>query len=99
MNNFNKMTDNAEGYIPKVRKGGVKGKSGRATVQFITYKGRTLSMNQWSEELGIEANTIRQRYKRGLPTSKILSPIIMVKAKIKETFGNVPKGVLKHNFF
>lgn len=39
----------------------------------ITYKGKTLTAKQWSEELGIDYKTIRNRIKRGLSEEEILS--------------------------
>lgn len=38
----------------------------------VTCKGRTLSVDQWSELLGIKNTTIRQRLRRGLAPEKVL---------------------------
>lgn len=41
---------------------------------FITFNGKTLTTAQWSEEIGINVNTIHRRIKKGLPIEKVLSP-------------------------
>lgn len=38
----------------------------------IEYKGKTLTAKQWSEELGLDYKTIRNRVKKGLPPEEIL---------------------------
>jgi hypothetical protein len=41
---------------------------------FLTFNGETLSVAQWSKRIGIKANTIKSRIKRGRPINEILSP-------------------------
>lgn len=40
---------------------------------FLTYNGKTQTVKQWSEELGINYQTIQGRLRRGLPISQVLS--------------------------
>lgn len=44
----------------------------RRSSKFLTYQGRTLSMSQWSRELGISRFVISARVKQGLPIEEIL---------------------------
>lgn len=43
--------------------------------RFVTWKGKTQTASQWSDELGIPANTIHQRLDRGLPAEEVLSSV------------------------
>lgn len=46
----------------------------KATVpKTITYEGRTKTIKQWSDELGIPRVTIESRLKKGLDIVKVLS--------------------------
>lgn len=45
----------------------------KRTNLYITYNGITQTAKQWSEELGINYNTIRTRYHKGWPASNILA--------------------------
>ncbi|MGG0718677.1 hypothetical protein ABE096_13930 [Robertmurraya massiliosenegalensis] len=50
--------------------------SNKRTSIRIEYKGRKYSIKELSEMTGIKIKTIRDRYYRGLPIEKIISPII-----------------------
>ena len=45
----------------------------KRTNHFLTYKGKTQTAKQWSEELGISYNVIRQRIYKGFNTYRILN--------------------------
>jgi hypothetical protein len=40
----------------------------------ITFKGRTLTVNDWGRILGINRNTILTRHRSGLPVEDVLYP-------------------------
>lgn len=42
---------------------------------FLTFKGKTMCVSEWADELGLKSATIYQRIRRGLPIEKILKPI------------------------
>lgn len=42
----------------------------------LTHKGKTMTVSEWSRELGISHKTIHSRIKRNWPVEKILSPKI-----------------------
>jgi len=42
---------------------------------WLTYKGKTLTLPNWSEKTGIKIGTLRLRYYNGLKAKEILSPI------------------------
>lgn len=39
----------------------------------LTHGGKTMTLIEWGQELGMEYKTIWSRYKRGWPTEKILT--------------------------
>lgn len=41
----------------------------------ITYKGKKMTLKEWSIELNIPYNTLYSRYKRGYPLEKVFSDI------------------------
>ncbi len=43
--------------------------------RLITIEGRTQSVTEWSEESGINVQTIRARLRKGLPPYRLLSPV------------------------
>lgn len=57
----------SQGYIPQDRKL-------RGNDLYITYNGKTLSIDEWEKETGISGNTIRRRYKKGWSIPDVLSP-------------------------
>ena len=46
----------------------------RRKLYSITHNGETHTVREWAEILGIPADRIRERLKRGLPTEKVLTP-------------------------
>lgn len=47
----------------------------------ITFAGKTQTLTQWSEEIGIHHNTLFERIKRGLPVEEVLSPKLISNRK------------------
>ena len=65
----------------------------KATI-FLTYNGKTQSLTQWSEELGINRNRIKNRYKLGMPVEKILSKKLLTIQK-GHVFPNIKRDFPK----
>jgi hypothetical protein len=40
----------------------------------LTYKGRTRTISEWAEEIGLPAKTVYHRVLRGLPVERVISP-------------------------
>ena len=53
-------------------------------VTTITYKGETLSIQQWADKLGLSRNTIVNRMMRGYPLEQVLSPYPIRRGGISE---------------
>lgn len=68
--------DNSRGYEPgNCRWLTMKGQqNNRTNNNRITLGGETLTLMQWSERLGIDRHTLRNRQRLGWPVEKILSP-------------------------
>ena len=49
----------------------------------ITYKNKTQTLTEWARELGLEVNTIRERFERGLPIEDVLYKGYLREKKIK----------------
>lgn len=43
----------------------------KCVIKYISYKGQTLNITQWSKKLGIARDTIRQRLQNGLPLEEV----------------------------
>jgi hypothetical protein len=43
--------------------------------RLVTYQGKTLTITQWAECLGIHRNTLEQRFDYGWPLEKVFSPL------------------------
>lgn len=59
-----------KGEPPKTRE--VKPKKARPGRVYLTYKGLTLSVTEWSKQLGIPMTTLHYRLKKNLPIEEIL---------------------------
>lgn len=42
----------------------------------LTHQGRTMTISDWAEELGMKRNTLGYRYRHGLTPAEILDPVI-----------------------
>lgn len=66
------------------------------TGRLITFNGKTLNIKDWAEELGMSANTVGKRLRRGLPLEEVFDPARRPTPKgIPKTKGNFkgrPKG-------
>ena len=59
-----------------------KAKQGGSNIRMIRHKGRTASLIEWAEEIGITTQTLRGRFKRGWSTKKALeTPSLKPKKK------------------
>ena len=45
-----------------------------ASAKWYSYNGKTLTLEGWSEELGVTESAIRKRMQKGLPPEVIFSP-------------------------
>lgn len=50
----------------------------------ITYMGKTQTVVEWSEEIGVHQFTINQRHKQGLPLAEVFSQQKFVQHKLRE---------------
>lgn len=84
--------DNEKGYSPENCRWRTVKEQGnnRSTNIFLEYNGERLTMAQWSEKIGVKYSTIHERYRRGLPIEKILSPSIQAK---RYSSSNLPDGI------
>ena len=51
--------------------------------RLITHNGKTQTIAQWCEELGLPFSTVKNRLNRHLPTEKVLSKSALYCEKIK----------------
>lgn len=68
--------DNNKGYYPGNVRWATRHQQSHNTSAnvFIRFRGKTLSLHEWAEELNIPYGMILQRRHRGLPVHKILAP-------------------------
>ena len=66
--------DNDKNYSPENCKWSTyrEQNNNRRTNRMLTYQGKTQTLQQWSEELGLKYNTLQTRVQRGWPDHRVL---------------------------
>lgn len=70
-NDLGYFKENCEWATPK------ENSNNRRTCRYIEYNGKTKTLQQWSENLKIHKNTLRQRLNRGLSMDDIINNLNM----------------------